>query len=1039
MEFGLLGPLVVRQDGAVISVTRSRERAVLAALLLHANEVVPVGDLAEALWGEMAPRSAEMTVRNYVKRLRQVLGENGGSRIGTGAGGYSIRVEAGELDVARFERLASATLAAMRAGRWTQVSGQARAALSLWRGDPLADAGSLVLAEREAPRLAEMRLQVLEAHLDADVRSGGHARVIPELYRLVRMHPLREHLHATLMLALYRCGRQADALAAYRNVRQFLVAELGLEPGPDLREMHQQILAAHPSLARAEPAGAVQYEASRITPRALPPTVRHFTGRFAELGELTELLGQLETRGGEAIVISAIGGTAGVGKTALAVHWGHQVADRFPDGQLYVNLRGYDPGQPVLATDALARFLGALGLPSEDIPAEEEERTARYRSLMAGKRMLILLDNAGSVDQVRPLLPGTGASIVLVTSRDALAGLVAREGATRLDLDALPLPEAVALLRTLIGPRVDAEPGAAAALASQCCCLPLALRVAAELAASRPAAPLAALTTELADRHTRLDLLAAGGDPRTQVRTVLSWSYHHLDADAARTFRLLGLHPGPDFDPYAAAALAGAEVLQARRAIDVLTRAHLLSATTPGRHGMHDLLRGYASELAAAAHDDKEQQAAMTRLLDHYLHTAAKAMDILLPAEHHRRPRIALPATPVPPLASSAAAREWLDSERAALVAAAAHGATHAWPGHTTRLATILSRYLINGAHYPEAVPVFGHGLDAARRIGDRTQEARALVQISQLDWELNRLQQAADHGRQALALFRETGDRAGEAIALGGMGLVDNQLGRYEQASRRQQEAVAIYREVGDRLGEARALGNLGLTRVRQGRYQEAASCYQHSLELSREIDDRQGEAFALARLGVIDREQGRYEQAAGCLEQSLTLFHEMGDSTESEVLLQLAEVDLALGRYEEAAGNIKRALAMARMAGIRVLEADGLNGLGEVLLQMGNGTEARAHHAGALRLASEISSPLVQARAHRGLARACEALGDTLQARHHWQEALTGYAAVGAPEADDIRIQLAGSGAPAAEQNGADDAADTSAVAARAVAPGP
>ena len=814
MEFGLLGPLVVRQDGAVISVTRSRERAVLAALLLHANEVVPVGDLAEALWGEMAPRSAEMTVRNYVKRLRQVLGENGGSRIGTGAGGYSIRVEAGELDVARFERLASATLAAMRAGRWTQVSGQARAALSLWRGDPLADVGSLVLAEREAPRLAEMRLQVLEAHLDADVRSGGHARVIPELYRLVRMHPLREHLHATLMLALYRCGRQADALAAYRNVRQLLVAELGLEPGPDLREMHQQILAAHPSLAGTGPVPGIQTEPARFTPRALPPAVRHFTGRVAELGELTELVEQLEAQGGKAIVISAIGGMAGVGKTALAVHWAHEVADRFPDGQLYVNLRGYDPGQPVRAADALAGFLGALGLPSQDIPAEEDERTARYRSLMAGRQMLVLLDNAGSADQVRPLLPGSGACIVLVTSRDSLAGLVAREGATRLELDALPPHEAIALLRTLIGPRVDAEPDAAAALASQCCRLPLALRVVAELAASRPAVRLAELTAELADLPTRLDVLAAGGDSHAQVRTVLSWSYQHLDADAARTFRLLGLHPGPDFDIYAAAALTGAGLPEARRALDVLARAHLVSTTSPGRHGLHDLLRSYASELAAAEDDLGERRVALTRLFDHYLHSAAVAMDILLPTESHRRPRIPRPVTPAPALTDPSAARDWLDAERGALVAAAAYTAAHGWPGHTTRLATTVSSYLHNGGHYPEALTVARYALDAARRAGDRVSEARALILIGVVDWQVSRFQQSVDHDRQALNLFRDAGDRAGEAMALCNIGLGETQFGRYEQAVGYLEEAVSIYRELSDRQGEGRALGNLGLAR---------------------------------------------------------------------------------------------------------------------------------------------------------------------------------------------------------------------------------
>jgi DNA-binding SARP family transcriptional activator/tetratricopeptide (TPR) repeat protein len=1015
MEFGLLGPLVVRCDGAFMAVSRSRERAVLAALLLHANEVVPIDDLAEALWGELPPPSAAMTVRNYVKRLRHVLGDAGGSRIGTGPGGYSITVEAGELDIARFERLASAVRSAVQEGNWDQVNRQASAALSLWRGEPLADAGSRVLSEREAPRLTEMRLQVLEALLDAEVRSGGHARVVPELYRLVHMYPLREHLHATLMLALYRCGRQGDALSSYRNARQVLVAELGVEPGPGLQELHRRVLAADPSLAGTEPARAAETGTGQVTPRELPPTVYGFTGRLAEFLALSRLLDRSGAAGGQAIVISAIGGTAGVGKTALAVHWAHQVADRFPDGQLYVNLRGYDPGPPVPAADALAGFLTALGVAGPDIPPGQDRRAARYRSLLADKQMLVLLDNAGSADQVRPLLPGTGTCTVLVTSRDALAGLVARDGAISLDLGALPPREAVTLLRRLIGARVDAEPGAAAVLADQCCRLPLALRVAAELAATRPSMSLAGLTAELADLRTRLDLLDAGGDPSAQVRAVFSWSYRHLDADTARTFRLLGLHPGPDFDLYATAAIAGTAVPQARRAVCVLARSHLLSAASPGRHGMHDLLRGYACELAAAESDEAERQAALTRLFSHYLHTAAVAMNILLPAERHRRPRIPQPATPVPPLADPAAARDWLERERAALVAAVAYTAAHGWPGLTTRLATTISSYLENG-HFPEAMTVFSHALNAARRTGDRAAEAMALRQIGGVEGEQSRFRQAADHNLQALALFREIGDRAGEAFTLGSAGLDEMQLGHYEQAARHQQEAAAIHRDLGDRFGEKRALGNLGLVRLRQGRYREATAYYQQSLELSRQIGDRQGEALALGRLGAAELRLGRYEHATGYFEQSRALLHETGDKAEFEVLVQLGQVYLALGNHAQAASNFEQSLAVSREIGIPALESDALNGLGDVLLQTGKADQARAHHATALLLASQTGEPRALARAHASLARSCQADGDTLAARHHWQEALTRYAAIGAPETDDIRARLT----PADSQKG-------------------
>jgi tetratricopeptide (TPR) repeat protein len=599
---------------------------------------------------------------------------------------------------------------------------------------------------------------------------------------------------------------------------------------------------------------------------------------------------------------------------------------------------------------------------------------------------------------------------VVVTSRDALAGLVARDGATRLDLDVLPLEDAVALLRTLIGARADAEPEAIAELARQCCRLPLALRVAAELAASRPAASLAGLAAELADLRTRLDLLAAGGDPGTDVRAVFSWSCRHLDAGAARAFRLLGLHPGPDLEPYAAAALTGTTVPRARRMLDVLARAHLLSPTSPGRYGLHDLLRGYARELTATLDDGEEQRAALTRLFDHYLHTAAAAMDTLYPAERHRRPHIPGPATPVPLPGDPATARDWLDRERAALVAATGHTAAHGWPSHATQLAATLSRYLHSGGPFPEAITVFSHALRAARRAGDRVAAATALTEIGNVDGELGRFQQAAARHRQALALFREAGDRAGEARALGSIGLGEMYLGRYEQAAGHQQEAVAIFRDIGDRFGEARALGHLGLARRLQGRYHEAADYHHQSLGLSREVGDRDGEAFALARLGVVDLRLGRYQHAAGYLQHALALFHDMGHAaSEAEFLVSLGEVYVGLGRYEPAAGNFEQALAMSRKIGDRVLEADALNGLGEVAFRTGDADKARVHHAAALRLATEADAPLEQARAHSGLARACRTDGDSLQARHHWREALTRYAAIGAPEADEIRALLA------------------------------
>ena len=811
----------------------------------------------------------------------------------------------------------------------------------------------------------------------------------------------RAHLERSLRL-YQRLGDRTGEAMAQQNLA--VLAEAHGRYADALGHCEQ---ALRLSRAIGPPAAA---EPQRAVPRELPSTVPGFTGRSAELQALTRLLDRPGGRTPKAVVISAIGGTAGVGKTALAVHWAHQVADLFPDGELYVNLRGYDPGQPVAAAEALAGFLLSLGVPGHNIPPEAEQRAARYRSLLAGKRMLVILDNAGSADQVRPLLPGTGACAVLVTSRDALAGLVARDGAARLDLDVLPPQDAVALLETLIGARAAAEPEAAAGLAELCCRLPLALRVAAELAASRPDVPLAGLTEELADLRTRLDLLNAGGDPRTQVRAVFSWSCRHLGAEDARAFRLLGLHPRPDLDPYAAAALTGATVPQARRALDVLARAHLISPAAPGRYGMHDLLRGYARELSAAVDGGQEQHAALTRLFDHYLHTAATAIDTLYPAERRHRPRIPRPATPVPPLPDPAAARDWLNHERAALVAAVAHTAAHGWPSHTTRLSATLTNYLRHGGHIPEALTVFNYALGAARRTSDRAAEATALNDTGLVDCMQGRFQQAADHYQQALALFRETGDRAGEARTLANMGLNEMALDRYEHATRHEQDAIAICRDTGDRFIEARALGNLGRALQLQSRYQEAISYNQQTLDLCREIGDREGEGYALARLGVIDLQLGRYQHAAGYLQQALALFNEMDNPAgEAEILPKLGEVHLGLGRYRQAAGNFEQALAISRKIGYRAVEAYALNGLGDALCRTGETGKARAHHAAALRLASKAGSPQQQAHAHSGLARAYHADADSLQARHHWQEALTRYTAIGAPEADEIRAQLA------------------------------
>jgi transcriptional regulator with XRE-family HTH domain/tetratricopeptide (TPR) repeat protein len=580
-------------------------------------------------------------------------------------------------------------------------------------------------------------------------RAGLGVRTIGDLERGQRTRPYRQTV-----------GALAEALGLRGPQREEFV-RLSRPIGAGPLALDRVVIAGHSSLNRAQPqaqretAGAGMPEVP--VPRELPAAVAGFIGRNSELAALNSML--VRTLAGSPLttLITAIGGIAGVGKTALAVHWAHQTAGSFPNGQLYVNLRGYDPGQPLSAGEALTAFLRTLGVPDRDIPPGEDERAARYRSLLAGRRMLIVLDNARDAGQVRPLLPGTPGCVAVVTSRDRLAGLVARDGARRLELDVLPLHDAVRLLRTLIGGRVDAEPAAAAVLAAHCCRLPLAVRMAAELAVGRPGASLASLAAELADQQ-RLDLLDAGGDPGTAVRAVFSWSVRHLGSDAVRAFRLVGVHPGPDLDACAAAALTGTSLDHAWRLLDRLTRAHLIEGPRAGRYAMHDLLSEYARELAADDGGD-EQRAALTRLLDYYLHAAAAAMDALRRAERGQRPESVAATADVTWPTEPDSARAWLAAELPSLVAAVAYAAAHGWDEHAIRLAATIFRYLDPSGHLSEAAAIHESARSAARPSGDVAAEARALDNLAAAELRQRRDQDAARHLRQALSLGRRMGD----------------------------------------------------------------------------------------------------------------------------------------------------------------------------------------------------------------------------------------------------------------------------------------
>ena len=744
------------------------------------------------------------------------------------------------------------------------------------------------------------------------------------------------------------------------------------------------------------------------TPNQLPADARAFVGRDAELALLDDVLacaGGSDT-GGPAIGV--ISGTAGVGKSALAVHWAHQAASRFPGGQLYVNLRGFDPGGQLLDPSAAIRgFLDSLGVSPQRIPANLDAQAAMYRSLIAGKHLLVVADNARDEQQVRPLLPGTPATTVVVTSRSQLTGLVAVDGARPITLNQLSATDARELLRRRLGDsRTDADPQAVAKIITACAGLPLALAIAASRA-QQTSFPLAMLAAELDAADRRLDTLDAG-EPASQVRAVISWSYTTLTPPAARLFRLLGLHPGPDIHTAAVASLASLAPSAARQLLAELTRASLLTEYTLGRYTFHDLLRAYAKELARVHDTEQDQHAALTRLLDYYLAAAAAAMDALFPAEKHRRPRVPTPTPPVAPLPSPAAARDWLNAERASLVAVTTHAAGD-WPSHAVLLASTLYRYFETGGHHLDGQAVFAAALDAARKAGDLAAQANSLKILGIIDTEQGLYGRGADELRSALDLYSQIGDQPGLAATLQELGLAEDAQGRVRQAARQLGRALAISREIGDRLAQGKALTNLGDVIMRQGNYERAISLQQEALVIFRELGDRLGAAIALSNLGEVLRRQGHGHQAEDHLHRSLAIFRELGSRCgEANALQSLGHALRERARGQEGAGLIRQALGIFRESGERFYETQALNSLGEALSADGLPGQARAQHHEALVISCEIGADYEEARAHDGLARTYRAVGDQPLARQHWEHALAIYTRLGVPEARDVRARL-------------------------------
>lgn len=1005
-----LGTMEVMSKDRWVPVRAPKQRALLAILLAASGAPVSLDRLIDQLWGETPPGDPVGQVRLLVSRLRGLFGAD---VIETVNQGYRLVLEQRDSDVGTFDSLATAGSTALEAGEHERAAGVLRQALELWRGPAFADCPSAPSIESEADRLAERRSTALEACLEAELRLGRHVELIAELQQLVSEHPYRERLCVLLMVALYRSGRQVEALEVFQTAYRRFDEELGVLPGHELQETHRRILSAEPELPLPGDRPPVEAERARTEsapppkPAQLPPSLSPLTGREVELRRVVSAADHLGRHPGK-IVIGAIDGMAGVGKTALAVHAAHLLSDRFPDGQLFIDLHGFTPGvEPMSAQAALDRLLRAIGVQGEQIPTGAAERVGLWRSCMTEKRYLLLLDNAASADQVRPLLPPAADCLVLVTSRRRLGEL---EDAVGVSLDVLSVEDATTLLRTSTGPgRLDAEPPELVSEAVEWCGrLPLGIRMLAARLRDRPSWTLDAFLAWARERGNPAKL----GTGRHSIAASFEIAYRHLDDRLRRLFRLLGLHPGADFDAHAAAALAGIAVGDAQNQLEWLADAHLLQCPAFGRFAFHDLIRAHAVETADRDESASARDAAMERLLSFYLSAAGEAMNLYAPDERPRRPAPPPVATATPSF-DFGRATDWLDTELPNLVALADHAIDGRRPDHASRFSTYLHRYLENNAHYSLALRLHGHHLRAARQRGDRVGEARALRHLGATQYSMSDHAAALDSYNRALSCLTDADDRDLRARIFYNLGIALAEVARYSEAHERLRQALALYDEVGDSVGKTDVLGALAHLALYVDEFEHARTYARQGLELARERDDRLRTAEAYHVLGIIHVEMARYKEALNDLHVALELLREAGfRSAEGLALSAAGRAWLGLGEYTESLEHVRRALDTARDIGDRNGESQAHHAMAQILRASGRPHQAIEHLRRAVDLTGILEQPRDRARAHSVLGQCHLDLDELEEAREQWNHALAIYRHLGLPGADEVRARLDGLG---------------------------
>ena len=1012
VEFRLLGPVGLWLGGRLLGPATPQQRTVLALLLLDLDAVVPTSRISAALWSVAPPASARNAVQGYVARVRRLLADvyPGGELTRTGAG-YRLRVDRGDVDLYRFRDL----VAAAREG--PSDDDPLERALRLWRGPALADVAGDWLPAAVRPVLDGERVAAIEARLADELDRGRAEQAIAPLAALVAEHPLQERPVALLMTALHRAGRTAEALTVFREARRRLIAELGIEPGGELVELHRQLLggragngsraartasvAAAPSRDGARPDQGDLVEPGTVVPRQLPAAVPGFVGRRAELSVLDDLLSDPE-----AADIAVVCGPPGAGKTSLAVHWAHRVRDRFPDGQLFVDMRGFHQGPRRPVAEALALSLVAFGVPAERIPVEPDAQVALYRSVLAGRRILLILDNVADPGQVRPLVPGGPGCLVVATSRDRLSGLVARDGARRLTVDVLSPDDAVKVLAGAAGSvRVGDDPDGARELARLCGNLPLALRIAGARLADRPHLGVRRHIAELTARG-RVSQLGLDGDDRATVRAAFDLSYQALAPPAGRLFRRLGLVPSPaGLAVLAAAALAGVPEDELEPLVDALSRLHLVRVTEDARLVGHDLLLEYAAELAAERDDPADRDAAAGRLLHFYLHTADRAS-----ADLNGPPRLGLPHEPAPAgvpvleFGDHGQARQWLDDEWANLVAALEYAAAAGRHRLAWQLAHALHHVMRLQAPPAQWGSIARTGLDAARCDGDQRGETVMRQSLGLLRWRTGDVRGARADFEASAQLAGAAGWRVGESAAHSSIGITLAQQGRPRAAIGRFERSLAIDREIADRRAEAGSLINLAAAYEEVGDLAGAARHNELAMPLLRDTGQHLGAAIAAENLAMVQRELGRLDDAKAAAEESLRIHRAIGGRhEEAATLTTLGRIHCDAGRYAPAEEALTAALDIVRQLSDGRLEVFAHTALAEVDLRRGRSADAAERLELALALAERTGNQRGRVEALLVLADLCAVRRDFPASREHATRAVQearagGYALVAA-----------------------------------------